>query len=82
MLKLIVIFRTHSDVEANVVRGLLESNGIHTLLLSDVPHSVFPLSINELGEVRLSVREDDAEKAVAVIREVTRAGATRNSLTQ
>lgn len=74
MLKLIVIFRTHSDVEANVVRGLLESNGIHTLLASDVPHSVFPLSINELGEVRLSVREDDAEKGQLLIESFKKEG--------
>ena len=74
MLKLIVIFRTQSDVEANVVRGILESNGIHTLLSSDVPHSVFPLSINQLGEVRISVREDDAEKGEMLIESFKKEG--------
>ena len=62
-----VIFRTQSDVEASVVRGLLETHGIRALLASDVPHTVFPLSIDGLGEVRLSVREDQAETAKQLI---------------
>ena len=62
-----VIFRTQSDVEATVVRGLLETHGIRALLASDVPHTVFPLSIDGLGEVRLSVREDQAETAKQLI---------------
>ena len=64
---LVVIFRTHSDIEAQIVRGLLEAHGIMSVLASDVPHSVFPLSVDPLGEVRLSVREDDAEEAHHVI---------------
>ena len=64
---LVVIFRTQSDIEANVVRGLLETRGIRALLASDVPHTVFPLTIDGLGEVRLSVRADEAEKARRLI---------------
>ncbi len=67
MAELSIIFRTQSDIEANVVRGLLETHGIQSLLSSDVPHSVFPLAINGLGEVRLSVREDDVSKAQELI---------------
>jgi len=66
---LIVIFRTHSDVEANVVRGLLEAHGIRSLLSSDIPHSVFPLTIDGLGEVRISVNEADADQAARIIEE-------------
>jgi len=65
--ELVVIFRTHSDVEAQIVRGLLEANGIMSVLASDVPHSVFPLTVDPLGEVRLSVRADEAEEAKRVI---------------
>jgi ribonuclease-3 len=64
---LVVIFRTHSDIEAQVVRSLLEAHGIMSVLASDIPHSVFPLSVDPLGEVRLSVREDDADDAKQVI---------------
>lgn len=67
MSDLVVIFRTHSDIEANIVRGLLESHDIRSMLSSDVPHSVFPLSIDGLGEVRLSVMAEDAEHARHII---------------
>ena len=55
---LFVIFRTQSDVEASIVRGLLEANGVPSVITSDVPHNIFPLTVNGLGEVRISVRED------------------------
>jgi hypothetical protein len=47
---LVVIFRTQSDVEASIVRGLLEAHGIPSVVASDVPHNVFPLNVAELGE--------------------------------
>ncbi len=64
---LVVIFRTHSDVEASIVRALLEANGVPTVAASDVPHAIFPLSVSGLGEVRISVRETDAEEARRII---------------
>ena len=67
MAELTVIFRTQSDIEASVVRGLLETHGIRTLLSSDVPHSVLPLTIDGLGEVRLSVGFNDADAARQLI---------------
>ncbi|MEO8258590.1 MAG: ribonuclease III [Acidobacteriota bacterium] len=64
---LIIIFRAHSDIEASVVRGLLEAHGIPSVLASDVPHSVFPLTISTLAEVRISVNQDDADEARRII---------------
>jgi len=64
---LVVIFRAHSDVEASVVRGLLEAHGVPSVMSSDVPHSVFPLTVTALGEVRISVTEDDAAEARQII---------------
>lgn len=67
MIELAVVFRTHSDVEASIVRGLLEAHGILSVTASDVPHSIFPLNVDGLGEVRISVRSDDAEEARRII---------------
>ncbi len=67
MADLKIIFRTHSDVEASIVRGLLDAHGIPALVASDVPHSIFPLTVDGLGEVRISVREEDADDAQRVI---------------
>jgi ribonuclease-3 len=63
----VVIFRTQSGVEASIVRGLLESHGVMALLSSAVAHNVFPLNVNELGEVRISVRPEEAEEARRII---------------
>ena len=67
-----VVFRTQSDIEANVVRGLLEARGIRSLLSSALSHTVFPLNIDGLGEVRLSVRSDEAARALQVIDDFSR----------
>ena len=64
---LIVIFRTQSDVEASIVRGLLEANGVPSVVASDVPHNLFPLTVTGLGEVRISVRALDADEARRII---------------
>ncbi len=67
MSDLVVIFRAHSDIEASVVRGLLEAHGVPSVTSSDVPHSVFPLNVSALGEVRISVNQADAETARRLI---------------
>jgi len=67
MSDLVVIFRTQSDIEASVVRALLDAHGICAMLSSQIPHSVLPISINGLGEVRLSVLASDADEAVRII---------------
>jgi len=64
---LVCVLRTRSHVEANIVRGLLESHGIEAILISDGPLTAFPLSVRGPGEIRLSVRRDDATEAARVI---------------
>jgi len=67
MSDLVVIFRTHSDVEASVVRALLDAHGIRSLVTSPVTHAVFPLNVSELAEVRLAVNAADAAEAHEII---------------
>jgi ribonuclease-3 len=62
-----VVFRTHSDVEAAVVRGLLDSHGIEAFVSSDSPRAIFPLSVSGLGEVRVSVPAAEADEARRLI---------------
>ena len=64
---LVVIFRTHSDIEASVVRSLLQAHGVMTVVSSDVPHSIFPLSVDGLGEVRIAVHHSEADDARRII---------------
>lgn len=62
-----IIFRSNSDIEARIVRGLLETHGITSLVSSAVTQSVFPLSLSGLAEVRVSVRADEADEAQRII---------------
>ena len=64
---LVVIFRTHSDIEAKIVRGLLEAHGVMSVVSSDVLHSVFPMSVDGLTEVRISVHAAEADEAQRII---------------
>jgi ribonuclease III len=64
MQDLVVIFRTPSQSEADVVRGLLETHGIPTLVSSDLSRTPFPLTVNEL---RISVQADAAGHAKSII---------------
>jgi ribonuclease-3 len=63
----VVIFLTLSDVEATIVRGLLDAHGITSILSSRGNRSLFPLNVNELGEVRISVHADEADEARRII---------------
>src|SRR3954470_22075309 len=64
MHELIVIFRTQSQIEADVIKGLLETHGIAALITSDLSRTAFPFSLNEL---RLSANAEDADRAKQII---------------
>ena len=64
MAELAVVFRTRSQIEADVVRGLLESHGVAALISSDLSRTPFPLSV---GEIQVRVAADDAEHAERII---------------
>jgi hypothetical protein len=64
---LVEVWSVQGDVEAEILRGFLESNGINCLLSSDIPHSVYPFSIDGLGEVRVLVRPDNARDALRLL---------------
>jgi ribonuclease-3 len=65
--ELVVIFHTPSDIEARVVRSLLEAHGIMAVTSSGISRSVFPLSVDSAGDVRISVHESEAAEARRII---------------
>ena len=67
MSEAVVIFRTSSEIEANVVRGLLDAHGIRAIVTSDMTRTVFPLAISGQWELRVSVTEAEAEEAKRLI---------------
>lgn len=68
----VVVFVTHSDIEASVVKSLLDSHGIHAAVQSNLPNMVLPLNHDALGTVRVSVRDEDAEQARHLIADYRR----------
>jgi hypothetical protein len=62
-----VIARVWNDSEANLLRSLLESYGINVSVSSDLTHSVYPLTVDGLGEIRISVPEAQRSEAIGII---------------
>ena len=64
---LTVIFRTQSDIEANVVEALLDSHGVQTMRTSGPTPGLFQFKLSPLGDTCISVRDEDAVDAVRII---------------
>ena len=63
MEKEIVLYRTFdSPVEANIVKDVLETNGVPCFLSNEIFSSVLPLTNSEVGAIRLNVFAEDVEK--------------------
>jgi hypothetical protein len=62
-----IIFRTWSDQEAQIVKGILELYGIPVCLDTDLSHALYPLSIDGLGEIRVLVPGAAGDEARAIL---------------
>lgn len=61
-----------AQAEALVVKGLLESHGIPTLLRSRLAHSVHPFTVGDQGEVVILVPQDAARRSRVLLRRFAR----------
>jgi len=64
---MIEVYKAKGELEAQVIKGLLESYGISCLFQSHAASSVHPFAIDGLGEVRIMVPEKAADKAKRLI---------------
>ncbi len=58
-----------NPLQAELLREILESNGIKCALVGEVPPSVFPFTVNGLARTRILVLESAAEDAKRIINE-------------
>ncbi|MAG14968.1 MAG: hypothetical protein CL874_03720 [Dehalococcoidales bacterium] len=65
--EMIEVYRAVGESEAQLIRGLLESYGIPSLLKSNAAPSVHMFVVDGMGEVRVMVWEEAAEKARELI---------------
>jgi ribonuclease-3 len=63
----VVIFRTPSQIEANVVKGLLDAHGVPCVILSQLTRAVFPITMGGEWELRLAVNPDQEAYARELI---------------
>ena len=66
-MKLVEVYRAVGEAEAQIIKGLLESNGIPCLLKSNAAPSVHVFTVDGMGEVKVMVRESTAEEAKRLI---------------
>jgi ribonuclease III len=65
---LVVIFRSPSEFEASVIRGLLETHDIPSAVFSDNSRTAFPLALNDQSwECRVAVSPEHASAALRII---------------
>jgi hypothetical protein len=65
---MVEVYRAAGEAEAQIIKGLLESYGIPSLLKSTASPSVHAFAIDGLGEVRIMVWRSVEEKARELLR--------------
>ncbi len=65
--KLVDVFSASGEMEAHVIKGLLESNGIPCILKSEAATSVHAFTVDGMGEVKVAVLESRVEEAKRII---------------
>jgi len=65
----VLLVVTNDEIEAEMIKDLLESGGIPVVLRSGKVRP-YPVTIGKMGEVKVLVRSADLEAAGAVIKQV------------
>ena len=66
--KLVEVYRSTSEMEAQVIKSLLESYGIPSLLQSNAAPSVHMFTVDGMGEVKVMVLNSMAANARKLIK--------------
>ena len=61
------LFVTYDEIEAQIVKNILEAEGIQ-VVLNSLKVRPYPVSIGKIGEVRLLVKKENLEKARDIIK--------------
>jgi hypothetical protein len=67
--KLVVLLTTQSETEAEIVKGLLEESNIHCTFLTQVPHNLYPFTVDGLAVIKIKVLESQLETARELVRD-------------
>lgn len=62
-----VIYRTWDEPMADMAVGLLKAENINAWKTCDVARSVYPFTMDGLGEIEIRVYEENAEAALEIL---------------
>lgn len=62
-IKLTEIYRANGEIDAQMIRSILEANGVECMLSGESVRLTHAIMIDGLAEVKILVREDDAARA-------------------
>jgi hypothetical protein len=66
--KIVAVYKANNEMEAQVIKGLLESYGIPCFLKSHAAPSVHMFAIDGMGEVKVMVLDAMADRARKLIK--------------
>jgi len=66
---LVELISVQGEMNAQVIAGLLESEGIEAMMRSHQTFSALPFTVDGMGAVRIMVRQEDLEKAKRILKE-------------
>jgi hypothetical protein len=67
--KLAELMTTQSEPEANIVKGILEASGIECVLVTQVPHNLYPFTVDGLAAIRIKVLASQLAAAQELLRD-------------
>jgi hypothetical protein len=67
--KMVELAKVQGDFEAQVLKGMLESEGIEVAIRPGISQNVLPLTVDGLGEMKLYVKENDLAAAKTLMEE-------------
>jgi len=68
-MKMVEVYRAMGEAEAQIIKGLLETNGVPCILRSNAAPSVHVFTVDGMGEFKVMVKETMADKARSLIAE-------------
>mgnify|MGYP001599289084 CR=1 FL=1 len=67
---LVSVYIAHGQVEAQLIKSLLEAEGIPTMIAQEGAGAAYGLTVGILGIAEIFVREKDADEAKKLIEEM------------
>ncbi|MEA2021879.1 MAG: DUF2007 domain-containing protein [Candidatus Caldatribacteriota bacterium] len=66
-LKIVELCRVSCESEALAIKSLLSGQGIECMFKANIDHSVYPFTVDGLGEVRIKVISKDLKESKKIL---------------